>query len=552
MIRNRPTHFFHSVPFAIIAVCALLCIFNAYITGISEGRDAKINYGAFNDITAMAIAISEERYGFHEGYVGRPEVIEALGKILTPDGLMGASDKYAQLASDRNAIEAALQAASSLDPATFTPFKAVSDPFVVMFGEDTGLVLFYRVAFKLFGYHADSMYRAYFLLLTASALLFLIQARNNLIFAGALLAVLYGFQTLFYLDSFTTIGAPTVYSNRLFGTLGIIATLHILLFLYMQNRYDKISSLLVLLLQFTLLLFVITVRSSAMWQWISIFAWLIIPVAAATIFRNRKEPIMRRLRLFAHARWPALALLAMLCVVKNVQSHAHREAHDDIYFTDCTTINHFRWHSAYLALDMHPDWPNVAPAETRGEFYGDAAAWNAARTYWERKHPGERYSCKLFRAFPPMGGHDAIIRKLYGKFAEKHRRFMAELYFIYKPRAIFNNLKTSLNMLPAWWVQWVKYGAAAMGAIGFALALSQHKAFKSFATATAALALLLLASNMPAMFAYPSYMAETLMILLACMAFFSMAATGTLGALLGTAARKAVFKADARLPVEGV
>ena len=212
---------------------------------------------------------------------------------------------------------------------------------------------------------------------------------------------------------------------------------------------------------------------------------------------------------------------------------------------------HLRWHSAYLAFDMHPEWEETAPPETDGVLYGDDMAWNTARNMWRRFYPDNpSYVCKRFPEFPLFGVHDRIMHKAFVKFAKKHPRYMAELYFIHKPRAIYNNLAAALHMLPAWWLRGVAGAAAVMGVCGFAAAMARRRVFGPVAIAGGALLLLLVASNMPAMFAYPSYMAETRMLLLALMAFGSCAVAACAGALIGKAARKPFFNTDTRAPAE--
>lgn len=533
----------HIAVYGVVSALCIVCIANAYITGRLGGYDAKINFGSYNDRSAMAIAISENVYGFHEGYIGRPEVMDALDRHLAPDGTMADTPKQQALAANRSAIEAALQDAISLNPESFKPFKAVRAPFIFMAAEDTGLVNLYRIAFALFGYHADSAYKLYFLLLSGSVFLFLLQARGNNAAAFAMLAALFAFQSLFYLNIFDADpGAPTIYSNRNIGTLGIFPALHLMLFLSMQNRYDKVSSLLWLMLQAALLFFVITVRSSATWQWLAILAWLVVPVVYFALRLGMRPALARAM--------PALGVLALLVGMHHFQQQARQDAHEDIYFTECTRMDHLRWHSAYIALQMHPDWPNVAPSETQGQIYGDAAPFNVARTWWERRHPGERYSCGLSPAFVKLGIHDFIVFKQFMKFIGTHKRFAAELYFYHKPRAIFVLLKADLAALPGWWLKLLVGAGAAIGAYGFFMGAGRRQHKRRFALALSAFGLLAVCSAMPAMFAYPSYRAEMLLMVLATAAFACATAAALAGSLLGHLFAKPFVNRNSGTPAE--
>ena len=96
---------------------------------------------------------------------------------------------------------------------------------------------------------------------------------------------------------------------------------------------------------------------------------------------------------------------------------------------------------------------------------------------------------------------------------------MLELHFIYKPVVIYNRLRISLGLLPGWWQCYVVGIACLAGAISFASALAGRFSVKPVLLSAGALLSLLLMSTLPHLFAYPVYMAETLWLLLAFIAF---------------------------------
>ncbi len=326
----RPWQVSDAVRWIIFSGCVVavtLCLFNAYILGKAEGLDAKLNYGAGNDVFAISIAISESLYGFNRGYVGRPEVEKAIKDILLPDD---ATEQQA-LAGNGAAIEAALQAATALDPSTFQPYKSTRAPFVIMPAEDTGLVDFYKLSFFLFGYHADSTYHCFFLLLSISCLLFLMQARGQPCFLVLLVVVLFSFNLLFYSDVFTgRADAPSVTSNRNLGILSIIATMHLMLFSRMQNRYARVSGWLMWITQAALLIFLMTVRSSTQWQWIAVLAWLATSLLWKGIRNWRNHPLGEAMLTTLRQRQHMLIALLALLGLQQLASNARLANHDDI------------------------------------------------------------------------------------------------------------------------------------------------------------------------------------------------------------------------------
>lgn len=537
---------FRPVLFTLFSMIAALCVVNGYVTGMLQGMNGKLNYGATNDILAITIAISENVYDFHHGYVGIPEVERSLRDHLMPDD----PDKQELLAGNRNMVESALQAAIALDPNHFTPFNGARAPFVVMPAEDTGLVDFYRLSFWLFGYHADAMYHTFFLLFGLSVLLFLWQARHAPWAAGVLVLVLISFNLMFYNGSFDgRVDAPSVASNRNLGLLSLVATLHLMLFHRMHGRYSSVTDWMIWLLQVGILLFTITVRSSTQWQFLALFAWFAAPALLDSWKHWRIGTYM------GPAIWQALkrnhrlllTLLALLAV-QMLANHERLSRHDDAYFEECTMPHHLRWHSAYLSFDIHPRWAEIAPIPPN-QLTGDGLAWELAERYWNKKHTGKSYMCGAF-PYLRLGLHDEIMRKLYQKLVLKHPMVALELHAIYKPLAIYNKLKPRVLELPDWWRAVAVALALSGGVLGGAAALARLRIRRHLVFAALALGTLLLFSNLPAMFAYPSYTLETQIMLFSfiMLAIFALACAA--GSLCAVAARKPFFNGNGGRPAE--
>ena len=521
-----------SLLLAILAVFAALCIFNAYSVGKKDGVDGALNYGAQSNIFALAIAISEKFYGFDQGYVGRPEVEDAIKKILMPPDPL----QQKALAGNKNAVEAALQAAISLDPSTFTRYKSTRAPFVIMGAEDTGLVDFYKLSFTLFGYHADAMYRCFFLLLSISSILLLVQSRGKIWPALLLVVVLFSFNMLLYTDIFTgRVDAPNVNSSRNLGTLSLIATLHLMLFSQMRSRYAVLTDWAFWSAQMAILLFVITIRTSGMWQLIALVSWLAIPLGWWCLRHLRRRHFLRSLLTGFRLHQKYLIPLLLIIAAYQINNHERLERHDDVYFSECAIPHHLRWHSAYMALGMHPEWSDYAPIGTMGVYQGDGMVWNIANNLWKRSNPDKSYACPYFPLFYRLGVHERYVFKAFRQFARENPKFIAELYFIHKPKALYERLYGSIQSIPTWWLQAVSALAAMFALSGFIAGITRTPFITPLFTSGGALGWMLMMSNLPHLFAYPVYMAETFTLLLACMAFAICAAAALCAGLLGKA-----------------
>jgi len=514
-------------------VLSAYSLYSTYEYGRAKDLDAKLIHGITNDLMAISIAISEERYGFNEGYIGRPEVMEALAGHLAPDGYLVNSARHEPLAQDRDAIEKAFQAAVSLDPAGFEHFSYPKNPFIIMNAEDTGLVDLYRLSFRLFGYHADAMYRCVFLLLAASLLMFSAQARGSVWVSLLILSSMLSFRLLFDSGVFDTVGAPSVNSNRNLGMLGILATLHLMLYSHMQNRYDPVVSRLLWLMQLALLLFVMSVRSAVLWQWLALLSWLLAPVLWELYHNRDLRAVWKRYQ-------AAIAAVACLLLVYQVVHKERMDRHSHVYFGDCTMPHHLRWHSAYLGLTYLKDWEKLAPPEVAGAT-GDQVGWNISMNLWKRRH-GESFTCPEFPQFLRLAVHDRYMGKAYWQFFIKHPWEVLKLHAVVKPLGIYHMAKGHLQRVWPAWSQFMA-GFALCGLLyGLVAGLGRRQLL-----ITAAPLYMLLLSNMPQMFAYPLYMIETVWLGMIAGLIGSVA----LGAVAGNIFRKALLRSDRGLPAEG-
>lgn len=511
----------------LLMALALALLAAAYSTGVSKGLAGKINHGAVHDVWAMGIAISDGFYGLHKGYIGQPEVLDVLREVILPDGLLATTEGNLKAAQDPKIIEAGMQMATMLDKKEFTPYnEPYARPFFVNWGEDSGQADWYQLSFFLYGYHATAMYNLYFTLFTASMLVFFFQHRRNFWAIASLTALTGTFWTLFYLDTFAIFSVPSVNSNRFMGTMVVIPTLHILLLLQQKRKLSRLE-LVGLLLQATLISFMVSMRKSAQWAILLVWAWVIADLAIYCLRQKVWQGKWQAMR--AHYR-PWVHALAVFFLFTSGYNFVRLQMHNDIYFTDCMQPYRFTWHSAFLGFNTHPNWQKVAPDYLKG-LNGDGIGWTAAEHRYRQTTPCWEYICQN-TGFYPSGLHDTLMRKEFLSFARHHPGFMAELYFWYKPKKLLGHVTHSLSLIPL-----LAYLALPFAALsGFFAGRRFDNSARQWKSTMLPLAAIGVMTTAPHMFAYPIYVQDTTWLV---MAVLTMASAG-IGLWFGQKAKRHV------------
>src|SRR5580700_9444313 len=158
--------------FYLLAATSLLLVLLIAADGVRKGLDTIVpDY--YRHTASLAIAISEAAHGT-SGMVGLVEVENALDKFgygfNNPN-----RELLAVLNTHPDQADAALRAAADV---------AISDrtkTFGLMLNE-TGMIDYYYLAFKLFGYHVRSIYALYIGVLAVVALCFVGSFRHRAIF----------------------------------------------------------------------------------------------------------------------------------------------------------------------------------------------------------------------------------------------------------------------------------------------------------------------------------------------------------------------------------
>jgi len=280
---------------AVLLVCSML-IFFSYHSGIEKNFDKVVPEAIEDNTWAISIAISDLEYGLNEGYMFYPLVFIALnegGMTKYPSHLKNLGMNFPDNLKMPDLLNKAIEKARNIKVPKKPSFRR--GEITAMPYTDLGLADYYKLSFRLFGFQVDSAYKLFFLILTISILVFVIEYRDRPAILLLPLAFLFlQIEVMDFIYRLDSIDLATVANFRYISVLAIIPAAHVFLLLFKTEIVDNKLRLILLLSQCGIILFVISVRSSALW--IIISALLIISVHGFVYSRTNFKKLISMLK----------------------------------------------------------------------------------------------------------------------------------------------------------------------------------------------------------------------------------------------------------------
>lgn len=431
----------------------------------SSSQIGAVTWGPTHDIWSMAIAISNIEHGLKGGLGYR-----AIAQKLENDLIDDTNDlrTRARLRQPET-ITRAIAAAASIKREHLNPEPIEEGGYVTSWAEDIGYAEFYNIAFRLFGYSADSTHKLYVLILALTSALFLAAFwRNNV----AIALITFANAALFLTTTsaiFTDL-MPSIAANRFLSTLATIPLLHII-FATIDLRPISASAKGLTVLQVIFLLFAIRARASAIW---CILAYDCIVIALMFLrppFYGRfvlrwwrpywRLMLYRAKAIFADSFFKGSVKLAFgiwtmpriflvpLIVVAGlfIQNVTTRMQLDPVYFTDDVLPHHYIWQPAFVSLPMHPMWPSRKPYSELPADPGD----EVANVYYliTMKRAGLSTGSPVNHGLTKSRMLDRVVRNGLISFAIQNPLYMVQLIGYYKVRNELKDIFQLVRSIPA-------------------------------------------------------------------------------------------------------
>lgn len=426
----RRSRTFVPIAFAIFVLIA------GFATGIRSGlRDTTSHL--FIDLSAMTAALSSKYHGLsghpYQGYLSVRNALQTAGLLVNKENFPGNFRNYATLTAALHAAETTPSCGSPL----------VSDAY-----NDQGVFDFFRGSFALFGADVRSTYYFYFLLVGASAVIYLARfwrsyAACTLLFACA--AGIYSFMLSYVLNNNQLI---SVSNSRFLSTLGIIPLLHLLVTL-IRERGPRIGwlSLIAIVAQTAILELAIAARATAQWMEIAflIIVTALLTKAAFSTYRERSFSALQRFVLGRGAT--TFYVAATLLVLGSLRALSLPP--------NCgAAINeHPFWHNMFIGLSFNPEWKTKIEPElglTDQTLGGDQMVFTMAGLYAERHHLPFQTKPNIWTQsksggpdLAPFGSwptYENVVRDAFFEFVRHHALYTFRTFVIYKPQLLWHHI----------------------------------------------------------------------------------------------------------------
>jgi hypothetical protein len=394
--------------FYLLAAISLLLVLLIAADGVRKGLDTIVpNY--YRHTASLTIAISEAAHGT-SGMVGLVEVDKALEKFG-----YGSNANRALLAvlnTHPEEADAALRAAADL---------AISDrskTFGLVLNE-TGMIDYYYVAFKLFGYHVRSIYALYIGLLAVMAFCFIGSFRHRAVFI--IPSILYLLLLLIEQDALHSarfdFGPLT--NSRLLPFLSLYPVLYGLT-LVGSGRGFRLIDAIGAAIAGLVFAFVVNARTYAYWQAGPLLALVVLIVAARLL--PWRLPL--RARLVRLSVYPVLVFALSTAIL--VQNHHWRR--DAMVYNTATFSGHGYW-LAYLVSTMPSfEWRIAELERDSGVTVQDSDAYAGALLRIKIKQRGERLDDYLAGDYWNESKRDPLARQIVFDLWRQYPGIMIEHY----------------------------------------------------------------------------------------------------------------------------
>jgi hypothetical protein len=326
--------------------------------------------GWSRELYGISAALTKLRFGIGGSAVDQRLLATLLRNGLTSQPEQAPGVQYPDNLRDAKLLQFALLQAQTIDLPPPAPANAKGDyiDLIGFSGEDIGLGTYTYLAFRVFGVNVPALTYLYFVIVTASLLLYGIGHWRSVGAMAAVVAVTLALYAVTCADFVNFLGTSAFFRDagidlkdpRFLGTIAAIPVLHLIV-MWTRPRY-RLGPLdyAVVALQATIFAFALQIRSPVIWAVLALSAfWLI---AAALALRRGRS--LRPLWDWRQSR-SALIPITVLAVLLSAQLLAAFTLHP-LYRVEGDVPRHMFWQGLLSSLQLEPEWDKKYGASVNG------------------------------------------------------------------------------------------------------------------------------------------------------------------------------------------
>jgi len=355
----------------------------------------------------IGIAISDLNYGL-KGYIG----YDIINDTLIKNGITNRTEAF----YNKDVLNKAINKTLDLDVSSNSKYP--------IYREDKGMVVYYKMAFLLFGYNVQGFLYLYYLLFLVSVLIFIFTFYNRIDLLNILLLFVLSHYFLVSIIPYAGIELQTVHNQRFLAVLGLLPSIYLSFIIFWKYRLSAFVKL-GTLIQILILIFVYFCRSSIIYQ----ILFLLILFVIGVLRHWFKNPELGKLIFIKINIFP----IFMICITLFLlQLHLILSLHHSY---DSTTSKHLFWHDVYKGLSVHPK------SKIKHNIYGykdDSVQQfvdDYAKKHLDRESVNSEDESKLY---------EAIVKNKVVEIIKNDPFYIFSTFFYYKINSFFHYFTTTL------------------------------------------------------------------------------------------------------------
>lgn len=413
--------------------------------------------GWSRQLYGIGAALTKLRFG-----IGGAAVDQRLLATLVRSGLTSEPDpasgvRYPDNLRDAKLLQSAILQALTIDLPPPRPANAKGEyiDLIGFSGEDIGLGTYDYLAFRVFGVNIPALTYLYFVIVTASLVLYGIGHGRSVGAMAAVVAVTLALYAVVCADFVNFLGSSTLYRGpgidlkdpRFLGTLAAIPLLHVIV-MWTRPRY-RLGPLdyIAVAMQAAIFAFALQIRSPVIWAVLALSAfWLI--AGAVALRRGRSLRSLCDWRQSRSAPMP----IVVVAVLLSAQLLAAATLHP-VYRAQGDVPRHTFWQGLLSSLQLEPEWVKKYGASVNGAT-DDAMPAQVAHIAIMKLPPEERQQYLNRDGATKRTALEKFTRIAFFDILRNDPKFVAHTFFIDKPerawqseRQFFSGL---FSGLPIW------------------------------------------------------------------------------------------------------
>jgi hypothetical protein len=413
--------------------------------------------GWTRELYGISAALTKLRFGIGGAAVDQRLLATLMRSGLTSQPEVSPGVRYPDNLRDAKLLQFVLVQALTIDLPPSAPANAKGDyvDLIGFSGEDTGLGTYNYLAFRVFGVNIPALTYLYFVIVTASLVLYGIGHWRSVGAMAAVVVVVLALYAVACADFVNFLGSSAFFDGagidlkdpRFLGTLAAIPVLHLIV-MWTRPRY-RLGPLdyVVVAMQAAIFAFALQIRSPVVWAVLALSAfWLIAGVLAL-----RRGRSLRSLCDWRQSRSAPMPI-TVLAVLLSAQLLAAVTLHP-LYRVQGDVPRHMFWQGLLSSLQLEPDWDKKYGASVNGAT-DDAVPAQVARIAIMKLPPEERQQYLNRDGATKRTALEKFSRIAFFDILWKDPKFVAHAFFIDKParawlseRQFFGGL---FSGLPVW------------------------------------------------------------------------------------------------------